>query len=308
MLRGASSEGIAVHAGSPAAHGGGARGGSPAREALDGAITAFTGAGCETPRLDAEVLLAHVLATTRERLLTDRELIVGGPAHPTAVRAFQDVVRRRAIEREPVAYIVGRRGFRHLELAVDRRALVPRPETELLVEAGLALERGARVLDLGTGSGAVALALKQERPDLLITGSDLDEAALELARANGRALGLQVRWLHADLLAGVADEFDAILCNPPYIAEPDRARLAPEILRHEPARALFAGPDGLAVIRALLAQVAERERVRLVALEVGAGQAHAARELIRAAGFETVRTERDLAGIERVLVGEGRRR
>jgi release factor glutamine methyltransferase len=304
MLRGASSDGTAVHAASPAAHGGGALGGSPALEALDGAITAFTAAGCETPRLDAEVLLAHVLATTRERLLTERELNVAGPA----VRAFQDVVRRRSIEREPVAYIVGRRGFRRLELAVDRRALVPRPETELLVEAGLALERGARVLDLGTGSGAVALALKQERPDLLIAGSDLDEAALELARANGRALGLQVRWLHADLLAGVADEFDAILCNPPYVAEPDRARLAPEILRHEPDRALFAGPDGLAVIRALLAQVAEHERVRLVALEVGAGQASAARELIRAAGFETVRTERDLAGIERVLVGEGRRR
>lgn len=309
MLRGASSDGMAVHAGSPAAcGGGGALGGSPAREALEGAFTAFTAAGCETPRLDAEVLLAHVLGTTRERLLTDRELMIGGPAQPGAVRAFQDVVRRRAIEREPVAYIIGRRGFRHLELAVDRRALVPRPETELLVEAGLALEPGARVLDLGTGSGAVALALKQERPDLLVAGSDLDEAALELARANGGALRLRVRWLHADLLAGVADEFDAILCNPPYVAEPERVRLAPEILRHEPARALFAGPDGLAVIRALLAQIAERERIRLVALEVGAGQAPAVRELIRDAGFEMVRTERDLAGIERVLVGEGRRR
>jgi release factor glutamine methyltransferase len=304
MLPGAPTDIPAVQGGSPASRGGATLGVNPAREALEGAITAFTAAGCETPRLDAEVLLAHVLATTRERLLTDRELNVAGPA----VRAFQEVVRRRAIDREPVAYIVGRRGFRHLELAVDRRALVPRPETELLVEAGLALEPGARVLDLGTGSGAVALALKQERPDLSIMGSDLDEAALELARANRRALGLDVRWLHADLLAGVADEFDAILCNPPYVAEPERARLAPEILRHEPARALFAGPDGLDVIRVLLVQVAERERVRLVALEVGAGQAPAARELIRAAGFESVRTERDLAGIERVLVGEGRRR
>jgi release factor glutamine methyltransferase len=133
MLRSVSSDGAAARSGSRAAQGGGAPAGSPAREALEGAFIAFTAAGCETPRLDAEVLLAHVLGTTRERLLTDRELTIGGPANPTAVRAFQDVVRRRAIEREPVAYIVGRRGFRHLELAVDRRALVPRPETELLV-------------------------------------------------------------------------------------------------------------------------------------------------------------------------------
>jgi release factor glutamine methyltransferase len=303
MARSAS-EGLATPGERAARRGGHAPGGSSVPDALEGAITALAAAGCETPRLDAEVLLAHVLGTTRERLITDRELRVAGPA----VRAFQDAVRRRAVEREPVAYIVGRRGFRRLELSVDRRALVPRPETELLVEAGLALGRGARVLDLGTGSGAVALALKHERPDLHVAGSDLDGAALELARANGRALGLQVRWLHADLLDGVPDEFDAVLCNPPYVAEPERAQLAPEILRHEPARALFAGPDGLAVIRALLAQLSERERVGLLALEVGAGQAPAVRELIGAARFATVRSEHDLAGIERVLVGEGRRR
>ena len=124
--------------------------GTPARDALDGAITAITAAGCETPRLDAEVLLAHVLGVGRERLLTDRELMVEGPA----VRSYQDAVRRRAVEREPVAYIVGYRGFRRLEVGVDRRALVPRPETELLVELGLTLQTGARVLDLGTGDRA----------------------------------------------------------------------------------------------------------------------------------------------------------
>src|SRR5271170_5500089 len=106
--------------------------GTPARDALDGAITAIAAAGCETPRLDAELLLADVLGVRRERLSTDRDLLVAGPA----VRVFQDAVRRRAVEREPVAYILGRRGFRHLELAVDRRGLVPRPETELLVEVG----------------------------------------------------------------------------------------------------------------------------------------------------------------------------
>jgi release factor glutamine methyltransferase len=277
--------------------------GTSALDALDGAITAIAAAGCETPRLDAELLLAHVLGVTRERLLVDRKLTVQGQA----VRAFQDAVRRRAVEREPVACIVGRKGFRRLEVAVDRRALVPRPETELLVELALTLRPGASVLDLGTGSGAVALALKDERPDLDVTGSDVSVAALQLARENGRRLGLQVRWLHTDLLAGVPDAVDAILANLPYVAESERAGLAPEILRHEPPGALFAGPDGLAAIRPLLAQLSTRERVDFVALEVGAGQAPAVTELTRAAGFQAVRCERDLAGIERVVVGEGRR-
>ncbi len=280
----------------------GVRGETSTRDALDGAITAIGAAGCETPRLDAEVLLAHVLGVPRERLLLDRDLVVAG----AAVREFQNAVRRRAVEREPVAYIVGRRGFRRLELQVDRRALVPRPETELLVEVGLALEPRARVLDVGTGSGAVALALKDEHPELRVTGSDVSEQALELARANGRRLALDVDWVHADLLAGVPEEFDAVLANPPYVADGERATLAPEILRHEPAGALFAGADGLSTIRALLAQLSDRRRVEMVALEVGAGQAEAVAELTRAAGFRSVRSERDLAGIERVVVGEGR--
>jgi release factor glutamine methyltransferase len=283
--------------------------GTPALDALDGAITAIGAAGCETPRLDAELLLASVLGVTREQLFLDRGLVVHGPA----VRAFQDAVRRRAVEREPVAYIVGRRGFRRLDLAVDRRVLVPRAETELLVETALALGAGSRVLDVGTGCGAVALALKDERPDLEVAASELSEAALELARVNGRRLDLDVRWLHADLLAGVPDEFDAILANLPYVAESERAALAPEILRHEPEDALFAGPDGLAVSRALLApdgprSVAPRERVALLALEVGAGQAPEVSDLVRAAGFGDVRCERDLAGIERIVIGERRRR
>jgi release factor glutamine methyltransferase len=270
------------------------------RDALDGAMTAIGAAGCETPRLDAELLLAHVLGVSRERLIVDRDLVVEGPV----VRAFQNAVRRRAVEREPVAYILAHRGFRRLDLAVDPRALIPRPETELLVEVGLALPHGARVLDVGTGSGAVALALKDERPDLLLTGSDLSDDALALARANGERLGLEVAWLRADLLADVPDEFDAILSNPPYVAESERGSLAPEILRHEPLQALFSGPDGLTAIRALLDQIADRGRVAMVALEVGAGQAEEVSRLMREARFGSVRVERDLAGIERVVVGE----
>ena len=274
--------------------------GTSARDALDGAITAITAAGCETPRLDAELLLADALGVSRERLVVGSDLVVEGPA----VRVFQNAVRRRAVQREPIAYILGRKGFRRLEVAVDPRVLIPRPETELLVEVGLGLSRGARVLDVGTGSGAVVLALKDERPDLLLTGSDLSEGALALARANGERLGLNVEWLQADMLAGVPDEFDAILSNPPYVAESARASLAPEILHHEPPAALFSGPEGLDAIRALLAQVGARDRVRTVALELGAGQAPAVLELLGAAGFPSVRAERDLAGIERVVVGE----
>jgi len=273
--------------------------GTPARDALDGAITAIAAAGCETPRLDAELLLADVLGVRRERLSTDRDLLVAGPA----VRAFQDAVRRRAVEREPVAYILGRRGFRRLELAVDPRALIPRPESELLVEVALGLGSGARVLDLGTGSGAVALALKDERPDRNVSGSDSSERALELARANAERLALDVQWLHADLLDGVG-ELDAILSNPPYVADSERASLQPEILRHEPPQALFAGPDGLDTIRALLAQLAERPDVRLLALEIGVGQAPTVAELARAAGFDAIRFERDLARVQRVVVAE----
>jgi release factor glutamine methyltransferase len=273
--------------------------GTPAREALEGAQTAIAAAGCETPRLDAEILLAAVLGVSREQLITDSSLRVQGPA----VRAYQNAVRRRAVEREPVAYIVGRRAFRNIELAVDRRVLVPRPETELLVEAALSLPRGASVLDVCTGSGAVALALKQERGDLQVWGSDISEPALELARENGERLGVEVRWLHADLLEGVPDDFDAVLANPPYVADSERPSLAPEIIRHEPAGALFAGEDGLAVIRPLVRGLSTRRRVATAAIEVGEGQAEAVARLLRDAGFGGTSFEVDLGGIKRVVIG-----
>lgn len=274
--------------------------GTPAREAVESAQTAIAAAGCDTPRLDAELLVAHALGVARERLLTDRDLLVSGPA----VRALQNAVRRRAVEREPLAYILRSRHFRALELEVDARALVPRPETELLVEAALALPAGARVLDVGTGSGAVALALKQERPDLQLSASDVCEGALELARANARRLGLDVELMRADLLEGVPDAFDAVVSNPPYVADGELPALAPEITRHEPRVALSGGADGLAVIRALAEQLRGRARVRTVALELGEGQAQAVQELLAHAGFRAARRLRDLAGIERVLVAE----
>jgi release factor glutamine methyltransferase len=276
--------------------------GMPARDALATATDEIAAGGCDTPRLDAEILLADSLGVDRGRLLSDHELVLGDEA----LDALRDAVRRRAVEREPVAYIVGRRAFRGIELAVDDRALVPRPETELLVECALTLPRGARVIDVGTGCGAVALALKHERPDLDVAGSDISGRALELARSNSVRLGLTVRWLQSDLLAGVGERFDAVIANLPYVSELERDRLAPEILRHEPPDALFAGPDGLDAIRAFLRQLAGREDVEFAALEVGAGQAAAVAELLRSCCFREVRRERDLAGVERVLVAEGR--
>lgn len=277
----------------------GVRAGTPVRDALHGAITAFTAAGCETPRLDAEVLLAHVLGVRRERLIVDPDLEVSGDAVP----AYRDAVRRRSVLREPVAYITGLRAFRRIELHVDRRVLIPRPETELLVEVGLDLPKGACVLDLCTGSGAVALALKDERPDLEVWGSDVSEDALAVARANGKRLGLAVSWLRADLLEGVPDRFDALLANPPYVSLSELSLLQPEVARHEPRLALAAGEDGLAAIRPLLAQAASSARARTLAIEVGAGRADTVAALMRAAELGTVWIVPDLAGIERVVVG-----
>jgi release factor glutamine methyltransferase len=259
------------------------------REALDSALIALSASGVETPRLDAEVLLASALGVDRGMLIAypDREL-TGEQA-----RWFIDASRRRRM-REPVAYIVGSKGFRRLELQVDRRVLIPRPETEHLVEAALSLPAGARVADVGTGSGAVALALKDERPDLTVFGTDVSADALDVARANAARLGLDVSFVHGNLTAGL--EVDAVVSNPPYVER--HAALAPEITQYEPALALYGDIDGLAVIRMLVKDV----RAPFLALEHGQGQADAIEELARAAGFTTVERVRDLAGIERVLV------
>lgn len=271
--------------------------GTPVRDALQGAITAIAAARCETPRLDAEILLAHVLRVRREQLLTDRDLQVSGEAVPR----FRDAVRRRSVLREPVAYIVGRKAFRSIELDVDRRVLVPRPETELLVEIGLELDSHTRALDLCTGSGAVALALAHERSGLEIAGSDISEDALDVARSNAARLGLDVQWLRADLLDGVPDSFDALLANPPYIPADELARLEPEVSQHEPRLALLGGEDGLETIARLCRQAGERQRLQRIALEVGDRQASAVASLAAEAGFAHVELRRDLAGIERVV-------
>jgi release factor glutamine methyltransferase len=263
---------------------------------LASATTRLTAAGCDTPRLDAEVLLASVLNPARPdrgRLVIDRDVALDGGA----ARRFDALLARREA-REPVAYILGRRGFRRLSLLVDRRVLIPRPETELLVEVGLSLGSGARVVDVGTGSGAVALALKDERPDLRVSGADVSADAVAVARANAARLGLEVRFVAADLMDGVSA--DAVLANLPYVAE--GAELPPEIALYEPPGALFAGMDGLDVIRRAVAAVAG-PTVGLLALEIGSEQAESVSQLLWDAGFAEVAVRHDLAGLARVVVG-----
>lgn len=267
------------------------------RDALDSALIALTASGCDTPRLDAELLLADAMGVDRAAIVSDpgRELT------PEQARRFQTFAMRRA-QREPVAYILGTKGFRTIDLLVDSRVLIPRPETEHLVEAALGLPHGARVADVGTGSGAVALALKAERPDLEVLATDASPDALAVARANAERLGLEVELLEGDLLEPVEGPLDAVLSNPPYVADGDRGTLAPEITRHEPAIALYAGADGLSLIRRLAPQAAA-SGAALLALEVGFGQAGVVAEVVREAGFGQIETLADLAGIERVVAG-----
>jgi release factor glutamine methyltransferase len=263
-------------------------------EALSAATDALRAAGVEDARLDAEVLLAEATDWDRARLAASPDLEI----LPAAARRFGEMVRRR-LQREPVAYIVGRKGFREIELCVDPRVLIPRPETELLVELAVE-ERPGRVLDVGTGSGAIALAIASELPNCEVVATDASAAALEVARANAERLGLTDR---VELLEGTLPpdgmEFDLVLANLPYVAEADWPSLEPEVTEWEPREALLAGPDGLDAIRAFLEAEPPAD---CVALEIGVGQAEAVSELMREAGFRKIEVRKDLAGIDRIVV------
>jgi release factor glutamine methyltransferase len=239
------------------------------------------------------VLLAHVLGGDRAGLIADS----ARPMTEEELERFRSLAARRLLG-EPVAYLVGRREFRWISLAVDGRVLIPRPETELLVEAALGLPVGARVVDVGTGSGAVALALASERPDLRVVAVDVSASALVVARENAARLSLTVSLAGGDLLDAVSGPIDAVVSNPPYVR--DDEVLPRDVAAFEPSLALRAGPDGLDVIRRLVPAAAAR--APFLALEVGAGQAGAVAELCREAGYSSLEVRPDLAGIERVVV------
>ena len=267
------------------------------REALAEGASALERAGCPSPSVDAEWLLAHVLGVRRS------ELFGLGPPAEAELEHFRALVARRAA-REPLAYILGEWGFRRLTLAVDPRALIPRPETEALVERCLALLGGAEaplVLDVGVGSGAIALALADERPDLRVVGTELSPGALALAEENRRHIGLdgRVRFVQGAGLAGQSGPFDLVVSNPPYVAPDEFPGLEPE-LRHEPREALVGVNCHDELARAALNVL--RPRAPLV-VEVGDGQAKSVAGVLRQLGYREVSISEDLTGRERIVDG-----
>jgi release factor glutamine methyltransferase len=269
--------------------------------------TYLAGKGFEDARLNAELLLAGVLELKRLDLYLQFER----PLTPEELARYKDRLRRR-LRREPLQYIEGTAAFRELVLRVDRRALIPRPETEVLV--GLVLQWAGKkdrpdVVDVGTGTGAIALSLRHEGRFGRVVATDVSPAALELARRNATESGLAdaLEFRLGPLYEPMDGErFDAIVSNPPYIAEEERSALDPEVADWEPPGALFAGHDGLEVIRELVAGASGHLRNGgLLAMEIGAGQADAVVGLVRAAGgFAEPIVERDLAGRDRIVLAE----
>lgn len=255
-------------------------------------------------RLDAELLLAFTLGWTRTALFARREVTVEAAAAGRYLTALH--ARRGG---RPVAQIIGWREFWSLEFEVTPDVLTPRPETELLVEMALRrLPAGGRVLDLGTGTGAVALAVASERPEAGILATDRSAAALAIARRNAARLGLErVRFAAGDWFAAAGDGlFDVVVSNPPYVADGELAAAGPE-LAFEPREALAAGPDGLDAIRHIVAAAGDHLAPGgWLLLEHGATQGEATRGLLAAAGFGHVTTSRDLAGLPRVTEGQRR--
>jgi release factor glutamine methyltransferase len=266
----------------------------------------FRARGIETSRLDAELLLAHALSTTRIHLVVDAKR----PLDAHELARFRELVRRRRL-REPVAYILGLREFYGRPFRVDARVLVPRPDTETLVEVALDRTRhvalAMRALDLCTGSGCVAISLARERPTSRVLGTDISLDALAVARENALRLGAyNVAFCRGDLFEAVdhSDRFDLVTANPPYVVASEIDSLAPEICRHEPRLALDGGQDGMDIVRRIVASAsAHLNQSGVLAVEVGAGSAPAVAELFAQAGFEQIAVIRDYGRIERVVSG-----
>ena len=254
--------------------------------------------------IDAQALLAHVLKRDRAWLLAHPTEALG---HAAANEFFALAARRH--NGEPIAYLTGRREFWSIDLTVDPAVLIPRPETETLVECALRLlpnDRALSILDLGTGSGAIALALAQERPRARVIGTDISEAALTVARKNAERLAIRnVEWAIADWFDGfdVSDRFDAIVSNPPYVAASD-PHLREGDVRHEPVSALVSGADGLAALRRIVSGAcAHLVEGGAIVVEHGYDQAQAVRDLLEQSRFTDLGSFRDLAGVPRVATG-----
>jgi release factor glutamine methyltransferase len=267
----------------------------------------FRGRGIESPRLDAELLLAFVLGVDRIRLIVE----VDRPLSPAELGAFRELIKRRR-GREPIAYILGKREFYGLDFRVDREVLIPRPDSETLVEVALVRTGGramyGRALDLCTGSGCIAVAFKKQRPAWSVTATDRSPRAVEVARENAVRLGTiwGVRFLVGDLTSPLrpSERFDLITANPPYIPSAEVDELDPGIRDYEPRLALDGGADGLDVARRIVREATPLlDRGGVLAIEVCAGQAGAVSELLGNAGLEAIERRKDYQGHERVVSG-----
>lgn len=262
-------------------------------------------AGIDEAEADARLLIEYALGVDRTTVMTRGERALT----PEEIKKI-DALAARRLKREPVARIIGAKEFWSLPLAIDSSVLVPRPETETVVELALDMIGNVRrterlhILDIGIGSGALLLALLSELPRAIGTGTDISEGALQVARANARRLGLASRceFINCDMTAGVQGLFDLIVSNPPYVAQNDISGLAPEVRDHDPTIALDGGPDGLDCYRAIAAQAPRllAPGGRLV-VELGVGQERAVSGLFSEAGLTAGETRRDLAGIPRAL-------
>ncbi len=265
--------------------------------ALERVSDRLAAAGCDSPRVDAELLLGHVLATGRAGLYAES----GRPLTAREEASLESLLERRE-RREPLAYVLGEWGFRMLTLSVDRRVLVPRPETEIVVERALAAVAGLvepRVLDVGTGSGAIALAIADEHAGARVTGVDASSGALEVARANAARTGLAVELVHADLFAGLpAGPWDLVVSNPPYVLPEEIEALEPEVREWEPREALVGVGATEAIAESALDVI--RSGGTLV-LEVADGDAARVAAILDGLGYRDVCVTRDLAGRERVV-------
>jgi release factor glutamine methyltransferase len=269
-------------------------------------IPHFESRGVETARLDAELLLAHALGSSRLRLYVDFEK----PVLEEERARFRELVRRRASERVPVSQLLGEKEFWSLSLKVSSDVLTPRPDSETLVSAALDrlpdTDAAYRVLDIGTGSGAIALAIATERPKAQITATDISEAALQIARENAEELQLsdRIRLLEGSLFEPVrGEEFDLVVSNPPYLARSGAEAFPPE-LEHEPEEALFGGEDGFAVLRPLVTEAyASLVEGGSFAVELNPGQEESVAQWCLEAGLVEIETLRDLAGRPRVVAG-----
>lgn len=265
----------------------------------------FKARGIESPRLDAEILVAHALRIDRMKVILEALR----PLEAGELAMLRELVKRRRAH-EPIAYLRGEREFYGHTFKVDARVLIPRPDTEALVEVALArsadVSLSMRLLDLCTGSGCVAIAIAKARPTAEVVASDVSDGALAVARDNALRLGAyNVSFVQGDLFAAVpAQRFDVITANPPYIATAEIPTLMPDVREFEPRLALDGGADGLDLVRRIVAEAPGwLEADGVLALEVGAGEAPAVRELFEAAGYREVKVERDYAKIERVVSG-----